>query len=377
MDLSGRKFVVVGMEHYNPLTLMRIFGKNGISPDLIAIKHKSNVASLSKYVGTVRHVDNIEQAVDLLLSEYGSGYEEMPIVLTTDDDVQSLIDDRFDEFEGRFIFFNSGRPGRTTEFMDKKKILDIAKKHGLQILDTWVVEKGEIPADITYPIITKSISPNVGGWKSDVFICHAEDELHAAFKRIKSPQVLLQRYLEKKNEVCIDGFSIDHGRTMFNPMCTTYNYNLDGYYSPYMTMHSYFLDDATTQGMANMMAEIGFEGVYSIEFLVGPDDELYFTEVNFRNSPWNYGASKIGMPIPLLWAEAMITGEIRDEWYRSFPEDFKAMIEPVDYKKRVLEGGLDLADWLTDFRNVECPFYQDDDDPEPFREMVRKWEKLS
>ena len=170
-SLDTRKIIVVGMEHYNPLGLIRILGKNGISPDYIAIKHKSKVASLSKYVSKVHHVDNIEQAVELLLSEYGTGYDEAPVILTTDDDVQSLIDDRYEEFKDRFIFFNSGRAGRTTEFMDKKKILDVAKKNGLQILDTWSVKKGDIPDDLTYPIITKSISPNVGGWKSDVFIC--------------------------------------------------------------------------------------------------------------------------------------------------------------------------------------------------------------
>lgn len=376
-SLDTRKIIVVGMEHYNPLGLIRILGKNGISPDYIAIKHKSKVASLSKYVSRVHQVDSIEQAVELLLSEYGTGYDEAPVILTTDDDVQSLIDDRYEEFKDRFIFFNSGQAGRTTEFMDKKKILDVAKKNGLQILDTWSVKKGDIPDDLTYPIITKSISPNVGGWKSDVFICESEEDLRKAFEKIESPQVLLQRYLDKKNEICIDGFSIDSGRALFNPICTTYNYNLDGYYSPYMTMHPYFLDEKTTRGIADMMAEIGFEGVYSIEFLLGPDDELYFTEINFRNSPWNCGAAKMGMPIPLLWIEAMLTGRIQDNWYRPVPKGFKAMIEPVDHRKRVLEGDLDLADWLTDFKNVECPFYQDNDDPEPFREMVRNWEKLS
>lgn len=375
--LDNRKAIVIGMEHYNPLGLVRTLGKNGINPDYIAIKHKSEVVSKSKYVATVHYVDDIADAYDVLMSEYAQGYDEPPIVLTTDDDIQSLLDEHYNELKDKFVFFNSGIQGRTTEFMNKKTILDIAKECGLNVLDTWVVENGEIPDDLSYPIITKAISPNDGGWKSDVHICNSETELVDAFKTIQSPKILLQRYVHKKNEVCVDGFTIDHGKIMFNPMCTTYNYNIDGYYSPYMTVHSYFLDEATTNAIAKMMKEIGFEGIYSIEFLIDSDGTLYFSEVNFRNSTWNYCITQLGIPLPLLWMEAMITGEVLDEWEKPIPEGFVAMVEPIDHQKRVVEGDTDIADWLTDFRNADCLFYQDNEDPEPFREMVHNWERLS
>lgn len=376
-ELANRKVIVIGMEHYNPLGLVRTLGKNGIKPDYIAIKHKSEVVSKSKYVDNVHFVDDVDSAYDVLISEYGQGWAEPPFVLTTDDDIQSLLDEHFDELKERFVVFNSGVPGRTTEFMNKKRILDIAEECGLNVLKTWVVENGEIPDDLRYPIITKAISPNDGGWKSDVHICRSEADLVEAFKTILSPKILLQRYVDKKNEVCVDGFTINHGSVMFNPMCTTYNYNIDGYYSPYMTIHSYFLDDATTDALARMMEKIGFEGVYSIEFLVDSDDTLYFSEVNFRSSTWNYCITQLGMPLPLLWMRAMLTGEVLDEWERPIPKGFVAMVEPIDYQKRVVEGDTDVADWLADFRNADCLFYQDDDDMEPFREMIRNWERLS
>lgn len=375
--LDKQKIIVIGMEHYNPLGLVRTLGKNGIEPDYIAIKHKSEVVSKSRYVSTVHHVDTVDEAYDVLLSEYAHVDDALPVVLTTDDDIQSLLDEHYDELKDKFILFNSGIPGRTTAFMNKKAILDIAERCGLNVLDTRVVENGEIPADLQYPIITKAISPNDGGWKSDVHICYTEKDLREAFKTIQSPTVLLQRYVDKKNEVCVDGFTIDHGKTMFNPMCTTYNYNIDGYYSPYMTVHPYFLDEGTTNAIARMMEEIGFEGIYSIEFLIDSDDTLYFSEVNFRNSTWNYCITQLGIPLPLLWVKAMLTGKILDEWNKPIPEGFVAMVEPIDHKKRVIEGDTDLADWLADFRNADCLFYQDDEDPEPFREMVRNWERLS
>ena len=104
---------------------------------------------------------------------------------------------------------------------------------------------------------------------------------------------------------------------------------------------------------------------------------MYFSEVNFRNSTWNYCITQLGIPRPLLWVKAMLAGEVLDEWNKPIPEGFVAMVEPIDHKKRVVEGDTDLAEWLTDFRNADCLFYQDDDDPEPFREMIENWEILS
>ena len=38
--LKNHDFIVFGAEHYNPLTVIRSLGKNGIYPIVIAIKNK-------------------------------------------------------------------------------------------------------------------------------------------------------------------------------------------------------------------------------------------------------------------------------------------------------------------------------------------------
>jgi len=375
--IQDHQFIVFGVEHYNPLTVIRTLGVRGIYPVFIGIKNKSRVASKSKYVRKNHYVETIEEGYRVLMDTYGGFQSEKPFLIVTDDDVQSYLDLRYDELKERFLFFHAGKKGRVTEFMDKKNILDLAKRHGLDILPTVVTDHGVVPENLDYPILTKSISPNMGGWKSDVHICYSAEELSKAYAHILSPKVLIQPYLDKKNEYCIDGFSIDKGRQMFAPMAATYNYLLPGYYSPYMTFHS-FDNEMMKEACRNMLEEIGFEGIFSIEFLIDKEDRFYFTEINFRNSPWNYAASFLGMPIPVLWAEAMLSGKVDNRWYKNpIPENFTAMIEPVDYGKRVLGGMAEAADWLIDFKTTQCPFYFDADDPEPFKEMVRNWDALS
>jgi D-aspartate ligase len=379
MEVKEELFIIFGMEHYNPLGVIRTLGEYAIHPIFIALKGRSLVSSKSKYISKNHFVDTIEEGYRVLVEEYAGVYKDTgkkPFLITTDDDVQSYLDWHYEDLKESFILFNAGEKERITQYMDKKAILDLAKRCGLKVLDTCVVDRGTVPEDIEYPIITKSISPIVGGWKSDVHICASPTELKEAFEKIKSPKVLLQKFIDKKNEYCLDGFSVDKGRQMFIGTASTYNYLLKGYYSPYMTAHKFENEEIET-GLKKMFEEIGFEGIFSIEFLIDKDDTYYFSEVNFRNSTWSYIATTLGMPLPLLWAKAMVTKKIDADWYRDIPKNYTAMVEPIDYGKRVETGKIEKADWLIDFKTANCLFYLDREDPEPFREMVKNWKLLS
>ncbi|MCI8565615.1 MAG: ATP-grasp domain-containing protein [Lachnospiraceae bacterium] len=373
--LENRLVIVFAMEHYNPLGLIRTLGRYGIHPVYIAVRGRGVASSKSRYIRKVHYADTIEKGYEILLKEY-SDLSEKPFVLTTDDDIQSILDLHYSELKDKFIMYNAGEDGRVTAYMDKKRILDIAEKHGLKVLPTVVTDRGVIPEGLEYPVITKAMSPTEANWKKNVFICESEEELREASQQIACSKVLIQKFIEKKNELCLDGFTIDRGRKSFIPMGTNYNYLIRGYYSPYMTAFN-FKDEEMRKSLNEMFAEIGFEGIFSIEFIIDQDDTCYFSEVNFRNSTWNYIATHIGMPIPVLWCEAMLTGTIDETWNKPFPEHFTAMTEPIDYKIRVEGGRVALAQWLMDFKTTNVPFYLDTDDPEPFRAMVENWRAFS
>ncbi len=122
--------IIIGEEHYNPLGAIRSLGESGISPVFIAIKGKSCVSSRSKYLKTVHYANTIDEAYSILIENY-RGRLDKPFVITTDDDIQSLLDFHYEELKNDFYIFNGGCNGRLTEYMDKKAILDIAEKHGL------------------------------------------------------------------------------------------------------------------------------------------------------------------------------------------------------------------------------------------------------
>ena len=369
--------IVMAIEHYNPLGQIRSLGEAGVRPIYIAIKGRAKIASVSKYISKCHYVNTVEEGYEILLKEYGNVAAETgkkPFLFSSDDKGVGFLDLHYDELKDKFTFFNAGKQGRINEFMDKHNILELAKKHGLNVLEDRVCKRGEIPEGLGYPVITKSISPNVGGWKSDVHICYSEEDLVEAYKSIEAPTVLVQKYIEKQNEYCMEGFSANKGKDVLIAIVSTYNYLLPDYYSPYMTVRN-MTNDYIKNALKGMFEEIGFEGVYEVEFLIDQDGTYYFGEINFRNSTWSYASTKAGMPLPVLWAETQDQGFMNKDVVKEFDE-FTAMVEPIDYAKRVKTGKVDLAEWIKDFKEAKCGYYYSSDDIEPWRVCVNNWNNL-
>ena len=361
--LKAIKVIVMAVEHYNTLGLIRSLGEAGVEPIYIAIKGKARVASTSKYISRYHYVDNEEQAYSTLIENYRDE-NNRAFVLCIDDKTVSYMDERYEELKNYFYFFNAGAKGQVNKYMDKLNILEAAEQCGLRTLRAYRCKNGELPGVIKYPVITKAISPVVGGWKSDVHICNSEVELLEAYKKIQAPEVLVQEYIEKKNEYC---------KEMLITIASTYNYLLPNYYSPYMTVQN--MDNIDLNKKLNeLMKLIGFEGIYEIEFLIDQDDTLYFGEINFRNSTWSYASTVAGMNMPALWIESTMEGNIPENAYVKIDNPFTAMVEPIDYGKRVDTGKITFAEWLADFKDAKCLYYYSKDDRAPFYEMMKNFE---
>lgn len=372
----NRQVIVFAQEHYNPLNIIRALGKGGIKPVFISVKRGYEVASKSKYISKLHKVNSVAEGYELLLREYGNNdMNHAPYVLFSDDKCVGYFDDRYNAWKDKIVTFNAGRKGRINEFMDKYNIQQLAKKYGFNVLDSYVISKNDpIPDGLLYPIITKDITPNSGNWKSDVFICHNEDELRAAINKITSPTIMIQHFVDKQNELALEGYTINHGQEMQVVTQLTYNYLIPGYYSPFHSVEPFSNSDIEKR-LGRMFKEIGFEGIFETEFLIGKDGTMYFMEINFRASAWNPTGMHAGMPLPNLWIKGMENGYISADDRKDF-DPFTGMTEIIDYGKRV-EGGLcTLGEWLKDFKEAKCLYIYDKDDIAPWEEACRNWEKF-
>lgn len=262
------------------------------------------------------------------------------------------------------------------DYQNKYNILKMAEKHGIPYLKTWTVKKGEIPTDIQYPIITKAIISTLDNWKDDMIICRSETELREAYKVIRSDTILLQKYIVKKNELCMEGCSVKHGTDILISIASQYNYQLEDSYSPYMQV-SNLKNEELKNKLKKMLEDIEYEGIFEIEFLVDNDDSLYFLEINFRNSTWSYASTIAGMPLPVLWSKGML-GEVKvSECEKKIDPPFDAIVEFDDYRNRVKTGMISKRQWFRELKNAKCRYYIGKNDIKPFVSVcIHKVEKV-
>ena len=368
--------VFVCKDHYNPLGIVRTLGEVRIKPIAVVVKSDPQLVTKSKYVKTKHVVETPEEGLELILKLYAKDKNDKSFILTGDDVTVQILDQNYDKLKDYFYFYHAGEAGRIRHFMNKDVLNDLAVKHGFNITKTWKVKPGEceIPEDIVYPVMTKAINSFGKEWKSIVYIGNNEYELKAAYKKIKSECILLQQYLEKTDEYGFEGFSVNHGKDVFISMRTNQVYEIPDKYSPYWYITNVY-DKELIKQLSGMIEEIGLEGIWEYEFLVGKDGKLYFLELNFRNTVIGWATTVAGMPNATLWTESMKTGHIADNCYRKIPDGFTAMAECWDYDERVKTRIISRKEWMRQYKKVNAKLYRGRNDFRPFFSFM--WYKIT
>lgn len=368
-ELKLQKFIVIGYHHYNPLGVIRSLGEHGIRPDAILLKGNNRFVSKSKYLNKIYNINSYDEVKKILDDNYinNSSLSGVKIfIFPCDDDITEYFDKNYDYYKDKIYVSNAHGPGIITRFMDKLELCKLAESCGVQYAKTWKVKRYEFPLDLEYPVITKPLTSYVG-WKNDYYICNNKMELNNAYDNIHKDEILLQKYIKKKNELCLDGFSINNGKTVFITIQSIYTYLLPDYYSMEMIV-SNFKDVALKHKIDMMFEKIGYEGIFSIEFLIDENDNLWFLEINFRNSTWSYASTKLGMNLPLLWAEGMINGKSNHSIIKTIPKDFIALAEIPDYEQRVRRlKMISFKKWFEGVKKANCLYIYNKLDKKPSR----------
>ena len=70
MNIRDHKHIVFGVEHYNPLGVVRSLGEAGINPIVIVLKSTLRITSKSKYISQLHMDETIEEGYKILLEHY-------------------------------------------------------------------------------------------------------------------------------------------------------------------------------------------------------------------------------------------------------------------------------------------------------------------
>ena len=363
-NLREHKFIVFCSDHYNALGICRSLGEAGLEPIVVNYTPDPYLVNHCRYVKQFYQIGSIEEGLKFIVDKWGNE-KQKPFIYTMDDHTTMLLDQRYDEIVDKFYFFNGGKQGRITYYMNKKHICDLAEKCGIPQPKGEVLKKGELPKSLRYPVLTKVTMSVKGAWKDDVFICQNENELKEAYKHIKADELLVQEYITKKNELCVDGVSINEGEEVIFPYTSEYLRFGKQSYGNYMVMKPY-TNQVVIDKIKHIIHECHFSGIFSLECLIDENDELYFLEVNFRNSTWSYAYTFAGLNLPYYWAKWTMDGKMDLNEFTIRKEPFTAMSELSDFRSIMEDHSISPITWYKQFIQCDCPYIYNSKDKKPF-----------
>ena len=149
-------------------------------------------------------------------------------------------------------------------------------------------------------------------------------------------------------------------------------------------------DNNLMNRVRDIIQKCRYEGCFEVEFLVDQNDELWFLEVNFRFSFWNYAVTFGGLNYPMMWAESMLAGKIVNPEESSFAQlpvtnYFTALNDPGDFGQSVVTRRISFWKWLKDIKNADMLYFYNPKDKAPawsfwtkkfMRKLVRKTSKM-
>lgn len=365
--------VIIADGHFNPLGLCRSLGKADMRPDVVVVDGEGSVITKSKYPKSIAHVENNAQAVDYVLKHFSST-DKKTFLMTGSDKTIAEIDRRYNEISPYFITYNCGAQGEINRFMSKALQNRLASAAGLKVPDYEEVNVGDLPQHVDYPIITKAVDSRVPGWKSQVHICNNEAELKEAYTQLHTPRILLQHYVAKKNETGFNGISINRGKDVYLPLqLSYYSTEVDTFgNSIYLFKPT---DDDLVQKIKKLIKSTGYEGSFSVDFIIGEDNEVYFLEINFRNSGWAYPYTNAGVNLPAIWVKSMLTGRLETDDVKIKRLPYSAIVDLWEVSAQMKRG------WRAGLKSMwqtlisDSYIFWDRHDTGPFWYIVKGWMK--
>lgn len=358
--------IILGGNHHNTLGVIRALGEAGLSKSikLILVNETKDFVSKSKYIekNNYRWVKSENDIADALNSfDFGN---EKAVIICCGDGLSSYVDRHYDTLCKKFVLPNAyNKQGEITRLMNKEVQMHYAQKIGIDVpLSKTVLKEDISTTDWTvFPCIVKPLDSIIGG-KGDIHICKNREELVNDITNSECTRFQVQKYIDRDFEFQLIGCSLDGGDKVIIPGFTKLirqPKNTNTGYLKYSHATRLNFDYSIAE---RFIKEIGYSGLFSLEFLRGKDGKNYFMEINMRNDGNAYCVTCFGVNLPFIWYRHCCR---QDYNVPDMEEDHYVMFMPeLNDVKNIRNVG--IFKWLKECINADCHANFKLDDPIPF-----------
>lgn len=358
-----QKVIVVGGNHHNTLGVIRSLGREGVYPFVILTNGNTNSFVLkSKYIQKWWTVNGSNEALNLILNEFASEKEKC-VLIACHDVISSVFDLNRAELLPHFYVPGSKEQGRLTTLMNKKKMSELADQMGFLVPKTMVCNATTISQldNNFFPCITKPIDSKSGS-KNEIVNCNSKDDLIAFFAN-HNKSYIVQHFIEKKFEFQLIGCSLAEGKEIIIPGVSVILRQTKSSNTGFL--HYTNLDDTynhTISATKAFIKEIGYSGLFSVEFLRDKNDNDFFMEMNYRNDGNTISVANAGVNLPYIWYLYCVGADYKRE-IKPIHEEFvmPEFTELTLYK----QGLITRCTWKKDMKMATSYMDYADDDLAP------------
>lgn len=360
------KIIIIGANHHNTYSMVRCYGEAGFTVTVYIYGDDSSFISYSRYVEAIKYYATSHDAVVSIIADYEITSHK-PLVIACSDEISSLMDQHYDNLDGKCYFFNAGEEGRITQYMDKQKQLKLAAECGFSVPSSLDISPNAIIHNsISYPCIIKPTASIFGG--KNISICYTADELRDSLKTYPSHyNVLVQELIQRDYEIVILGLSYADKIIIPGYVRKYRDYKGGTTYSAVNPI--YELPHNLIVACEKLITEIQYNGLWGIE-CIKSSDNYYFLELNLRNDATTYSMKVAGANLPLLYLQLIDTSY--DKNYKLNVRKINSIVEFNDFNF-VLRGKVSIFKWLSQYREAECKYFYSSIDPMPYKQKKKQY----
>lgn len=365
--LKSINVVIVGGVHHNTLGVIRSLGEERISRENIHVLligesiSNQNIISSSRYVvkKNVIILQSYDEVVGSLQELAKDGVKR--VVISCSDGASEVVISNKDKLsDGYFI------PSTRIDigFLMQKDVQDsIASSCGLHVPKSIVITQDDNYEWNYYPCISKPLKSILGAGKNDICIASTEKELKSILGKLEASTVQIQEFIEKKQEIQLIGCSLNDGEIVIIPGYTNIlrqPKNTNTGYLEYIPIENLEYD---SKAVENFIKKIGYNGLFSIEFIRDKNAKDYFLEINMRNDGNAYCVTSAGINLPFIWCYYCVYRQVPN-----LPIRFNKVIRFIpdfnDLKVALLQKC--FFRWIFDFLGADAHSIYNRRDYKPF-----------
>ncbi len=358
--------IIIGGNHHNTLGVIRALGYKGIRSLVILVTNEEHpYVAYSKYIDKCVLLKTKEGIVPYLLSQAKSDHGKQ-VILSCADFVTSELDACLNELNEYYYLPTAKGQGICNHYMDKHCMTELAKEVGIAIPKSWIVDTNERfnIQEISFPCIVKPLV-SIYGSKSEIKVLKDSISLANYLSSYRGHRFIIQEFIDKDFEYQLIGCSLNHGDEIIIPGYSKCIRPCPGTNTGFLEYKSFDNFCCDLISCKKFIKTIGYQGLFSMEYLRDKKGRDYFMEINMRNDGNGICVTGAGVNLPYIWYQYCVGGDYKKEIANNI-QDIFVMPEIDDFRCFVKTGKMSIIKWFKDVKKSSVFMEFDKRDIKPF-----------